>query len=971
MGKSIKVQNGNNIDMAYLNVDDEDGKSWFDGSTMITAKPKFRNPTTDDYRLSFTSALIDAGIASYGGESAPRVDLSDYYRIGTPDIGALETGASKYILAVDDDIAENKDTTFVKLDQEVKFTVTTRDIDGVIVANSNEAVKWDIFPNQKYARISADADTSTSGGSASATVMIASQENAEGFRFRVIADVGDASLRSEMYVIEKMVTGAPPPVANLTITPSGWTNQPYFNLNWETPVWEKKRELIGAVIEITDGVNKYNEYLSFPSGDTLANYSFNAPEAGQYAANLWLVDELGNEDIENAIGVTVYFDDVVPEAFQIHSPRSLEEIIYTSDKPRFYWEESGDYPSGIKEWNLYINDNLYGTYVGNDVTFDNGEVYIDVENAFSDGYYNWHLEAVDYAGNSTMSSDSGNFGVDLSPPNINHPGPLTQVDEGTTTPTINVSFSDGASGVKFGRLHYRRSGSGSGFVTIDLLAGPVSIPGSDVKAQGFEYYIDTEDNVGNYDVWPELGKLQSVRVRTERSITTAENWSNGLQGGKDSTNYLFFSIPFDVGNANNAITSLMGAPDEFNYRLFAYNNGWQENPSSVTMGNAYFFIFDPEKYTETPNLSFDFGQGVSTATEPPYQVNVIQGEWKFFGTPYNFNIPLSNVYTEDKSSINDAGSIYTWNGSWGNAGSSLQPWKGYIFKSGGATELNIDARGSGFGKMAKTMNLNEIPLDANEWIVDIIATTGNARDELNAVGVRRMAKDGYDPLDEFEPPAVMGDIVLRIDNRKREASPDLYAMDIRKPNEMGHYWDLQVFAPTNGSRTYVTFDGLGYVPEEYDIFLINKTTKQAKNLGWDSNYRFANTGPDSYLKQDFRLVIGTKDFVKENNAGIELYPDAFTLSQNYPNPFNPQTSIMVSLEDDAQVDLIIYNLLGEEITKLAMNEHRPAGYYTFIWNGRNGMGNKVSTGVYFYHAMVKDARGRVVLNKTRKMIFLK
>ena len=80
---------------------------------------------------------------------------------------------------------------------------------------------------------------------------------------------------------------------------------------------------------------------------------------------------------------------------------------------------------------------------------------------------------------------------------------------------------------------------------------------------------------------------------------------------------------------------------------------------------------------------------------------------------------------------------------------------------------------------------------------------------------------------------------------------------------------------------------------------------------------------------------------------------------------------MVSLEDDAQVDLIIYNLLGEEITKLAMNEHRPAGYYTFIWNGRNGMGNKVSTGVYFYHAMVKDARGRVVLNKTRKMIFLK
>jgi flagellar hook assembly protein FlgD len=80
---------------------------------------------------------------------------------------------------------------------------------------------------------------------------------------------------------------------------------------------------------------------------------------------------------------------------------------------------------------------------------------------------------------------------------------------------------------------------------------------------------------------------------------------------------------------------------------------------------------------------------------------------------------------------------------------------------------------------------------------------------------------------------------------------------------------------------------------------------------------------------------------------------------------------MISLEQDAQLNLIIYNLLGEEITRLAANEHRPAGYYNFIWNGTNAMGSKVSTGVYFYHAMIRDAQGKVVLNKTRKMIFLK
>ena len=80
---------------------------------------------------------------------------------------------------------------------------------------------------------------------------------------------------------------------------------------------------------------------------------------------------------------------------------------------------------------------------------------------------------------------------------------------------------------------------------------------------------------------------------------------------------------------------------------------------------------------------------------------------------------------------------------------------------------------------------------------------------------------------------------------------------------------------------------------------------------------------------------------------------------------------MISLEEDAQVDLVIYNLLGEQITRLAINENRPAGYYTFIWNGTNDVCRKVSTGVYFYHAMIKNSQGRVVLNKTRKMIFLK
>ena len=973
----VKLNNHNNLENW-----DQNGTGY--GPQTFSHDPKFKNVNNDNYQLSSNSLLIDAGTQEADGYLAPVTDLRGFFRVGKPDIGAFEVGASKYLLVLEDDIEGGEVITLdggtivpvVKLEEEITFKVLTNDINGDIIS-SNEQISWNVFPNQKYITF-LSGDNNTEGGDAEATFKITDEDKGKGFRFRIEVGVGEASIRSQMYVIEEIAKGSPPPVLDLTITPSGWSNDPNFTLEWNTPTWKlddgsQGRELIGAVAEVTDGVINYNQFLQFPTGDTLTSFNFSLPEAGEFHTEVWLVDEYGNEDQDSAKSAKAYFDNIPPDNFNLYFPRSIEEIIYTSDKPSFVWEERGDYPSGIKEWRIIVNNNIYGTYNVNDVTFDNGDIYIDGDVALPDGYYDWWIEAVDMAENITNSSDTANFGVDLSPPNINHPSPLITIDENTTSPSINASFSDGASGVNFGRLHYRRAGSGGGFVTVDLLAGPANIPGSDIKKDGLEYYIDTEDNVGNYGYWPQDKAFQSVKVRSEEAISTASQWASGVPGqGTDSTNYWFFSIPFDVGNAKNVITSVMGQSDGFNYRLYGYNNGWQENPGSVSMGNGYFFIYDPSKYEDILPIRFDFGQGVSTATDPPFKVSVSPGNWKFIGSPYNFNVPLSNIYTEDGSSLNDAGSIYSWNGSWGSAGSTMQPWKGYIFKSGGATELHIDARGSGFGKMAKSVaNGDDIPMNGEEWIIDIIATTGEARDEMNAVGVRHMAKDGYDRFDEFEPPVVPGNLTVRVDNRKREVSPDLYAKDIRKPNETGHYWDLQVFAPTNGLRTYLTFEGLGYIPQEYDVFLINKTTKQAKNLEWESSYRFANTGSENYLKQDFRLVVGTKKFVEDNNAGVNLYPDAFTLAQNYPNPFNPQTSIMISLEEDAQVDLIIYNLLGEEITRLAANERRPAGYYNFIWNGRNDMGTKVSTGVYFYHALIRNEQGKVVLNKTRKMIFLK
>lgn len=93
-------------------------------------------------------------------------------------------------------------------------------------------------------------------------------------------------------------------------------------------------------------------------------------------------------------------------------------------------------------------------------------------------------------------------------------------------------------------------------------------------------------------------------------------------------------------------------------------------------------------------------------------------------------------------------------------------------------------------------------------------------------------------------------------------------------------------------------------------------------------------------------------------------PAEFVLQQNYPNPFNPATNIQFEVPVQSQVQLSVYNLLGQRIVVL-LNENKPAGVYTVQWNGRDDSGRLVSSGIY----LVKMEAGEQV--KIRRMTLLK
>jgi len=104
-------------------------------------------------------------------------------------------------------------------------------------------------------------------------------------------------------------------------------------------------------------------------------------------------------------------------------------------------------------------------------------------------------------------------------------------------------------------------------------------------------------------------------------------------------------------------------------------------------------------------------------------------------------------------------------------------------------------------------------------------------------------------------------------------------------------------------------------------------------------------------------------------AHISARVEKTTLLPNYPNPFNPETWIPYKLASDAVVRIAIYDINGALVRQLSLG-YQKAGYYVdrlnaAYWDGRNALGEKVASGLYFYQFTAGDfiAMRRMVILK--------
>ncbi|MCG9127817.1 T9SS type A sorting domain-containing protein [Candidatus Poribacteria bacterium] len=98
-------------------------------------------------------------------------------------------------------------------------------------------------------------------------------------------------------------------------------------------------------------------------------------------------------------------------------------------------------------------------------------------------------------------------------------------------------------------------------------------------------------------------------------------------------------------------------------------------------------------------------------------------------------------------------------------------------------------------------------------------------------------------------------------------------------------------------------------------------------------------------------------------------PHTTALLPNYPNPFNPETWIPYQLEKHSNVTIVVYDIRGISVRRLELGR-QAAGFYrernrAAYWDGRNDLGEKVATGIYFYKFIAGD------FEATRKMYIRK
>ncbi len=355
-------------------------------------------------------------------------------------------------------------------------------------------------------------------------------------------------------------------------------------------------------------------------------------------------------------------------------------------------------------------------------------------------------------------------------------------------------------------------------------------------------------------------------------------------------------------------------PDALTGTLFSYNGSYQAD-TALAMGEGYWLNFGASSAVSMTGVA----ENAATLT-------LAQG-WNLISPP-SCNIDVANI--SDPGGIIIPGTFFGFNGAYVNA-DTLEQGLGYWVNTTASGQITLTCVTAALAKGAVYAPNVIAGVDLRENTRLVLQDADGAEQTLYyniALGEKTdrrsfslppVAPHGFDARFAGDMRLSEGDEALI------KLQADAFPVTVRVEN----------LSATNGDE---------YVLEA----MIGNEVAATYPLRNGGSIEIANESVNSLRLTKLSAVI----------------PTTFAVDQNYPNPFNPTTEIRYALPEKSDVQIVVYNTLGQKVRSL-LSAKQEAGFHTVTWNGANDFGQQVASGIYLYR--VTAGRNSAI----KKMILLK
>ncbi|OGJ87870.1 MAG: hypothetical protein A2268_00730 [Candidatus Raymondbacteria bacterium RifOxyA12_full_50_37] len=520
--------------------------------------------------------------------------------------------------------------------------------------------------------------------------------------------------------------------------------------------------------------------------------------------------------------------------------------------------------------------------------------------------------------------------------------------------SFSISASDPGSGIQ--RVLFRYKVGGDRSFRVDTLAKDNGrytklFAAGSFSGKGFCFFVEVIDSAGNTTVVPDTSSdARNLCVRLAQGMSYAQGTGSAFPVDQ----WKMFSLPLDPGQPSLAamLEPLLGNHDKRHWKLVR----WLDNAYVPLADNASFNA-EPGKafflYIRSKNVSFNPGPSTSVRIDRPYPIILPPNQWSQIGCPFAFPVRWNNFFATDSAKKATALSIpladaFTDSGyALLDTNPVLYPWRGYWVFNPGAETCTLAVH------PYEEKNLSRATAHADqEWAISLSCAPYSQAAFGTAQALRKNT-----PC----PPVVHNAPYLYFEPRLLTCPTD------QENTEGWTFPALIVDFNTNTSARLRPFFN-GPAPE--------KTAIISEDFGY---VHYLENGRPCYIdrpdqEQSVRLALvsGSASYVAQRVlALVAVFPKELDVGGNAPNPFNPATHFSLFLPVQThpyEVRVTVHTVAGIQVQQLFYGHKKP-GVHEITWNGCNGSGKPVSSGIYLYRVIVTGEKKGLL--KTGKMALVR